>query len=267
MSLVTARGADPDNCDEFGYGIGTPGGILVLRYVAATTLEFGGIRQDWLHQLYWSPDGLMAVSYQGNTEFVGAGEAIWAQRAVSHSVQAKPTSIRPTRHTVYRLCLREDPPGLAGLRIGTARVPAEVAAAIQGLAVRGLPEQDGLRLRASVMHGLASLRDLSEPAGDGGGFALRVARALTNEPADPTSLDEWAGRLHVSAKTLQRDFQRQFGQSFSTWRASLRLRASLILLDAYPVSEVAHRVGYSSASAYIAAFRRTFGRTPGQVSD
>jgi AraC-like DNA-binding protein len=44
------------------------------------------------------------------------------------------------------------------------------------------------------------------------------------------------------------------------------LRASLILLDASPVAEVAHRVGYSSASAYIAAFRRTFGRTPGQVS-
>ena len=94
LSLVTARGADPDNCDEFGYGIGTPGGILVLRYVAATALEFGESRQDWLHQLYWSPDGLMAVTYQGNTEFVGAaGGGLGA--AGGQSLRAGETHLDP----------------------------------------------------------------------------------------------------------------------------------------------------------------------------
>ncbi|WP_433169778.1 helix-turn-helix transcriptional regulator [Kribbella sp. CA-247076] len=263
---MTVFGTDPETCDEFGYGLGTPGGILVLRYLARAALEFGSSRQDWLHQLYWSPDGVMSASYQSSTEFVGAGEAVWVHRAVSHALYSKAAG--SSRHTVYRICLREVPDGLTGLRIGTVAVPPAVADAIRSLTMRGLAEADGLELRARVMSGLGEpVRDITDPSGNGNGFALRVARALTHDPADPTGLDEWAARLHVSAKTLQRDFQRQFGQSFTSWRSGLRLRASLVLLDTYPVSEVAHRVGYSSPSAYIAAFRRAYGRTPGRGAD
>ncbi|WP_369077241.1 helix-turn-helix domain-containing protein [Paractinoplanes aksuensis] len=44
----------------------------------------------------------------------------------------------------------------------------------------------------------------------------------------------------------------------------LRLHHALILLaDRTPVTTVAHRCGWSSASAFIDAFRRTFGHTPG----
>ncbi|PJT49653.1 AraC family transcriptional regulator, partial [Streptomyces albidoflavus] len=47
-------------CQEYGYGLGRPEGIFVLRYQSAGPLEFGAIaRQDFLHQLYWSPDGAL----------------------------------------------------------------------------------------------------------------------------------------------------------------------------------------------------------------
>jgi AraC-like DNA-binding protein len=114
------------------------------------------------------------------------------------------------------------------------------------------------------MSSLGSARDLSAPHSDGPGWALRVARALAHDPSDPTTLDEWATRLHLSVKTLQRDFLREFGQPFTTWRTDLRLRASLVLLDTHPVTEVAHRVGYSTPSAYITAFTRHYGHTPGR---
>ena len=36
-----------------------------------------------------------------------------------------------------------------------------------------------------------------------------------------------------------------------------------LLADGRPVGQVAHLVGYASASAFLAAFRRTVGTTPG----
>ncbi|WP_255421053.1 helix-turn-helix domain-containing protein [Micromonospora sp. M71_S20] len=72
--------------------------------------------------------------------------------------------------------------------------------------------------------------------------------------------------MHVSVKTLQRDFTREFGMSYSQWRTRLRLRASLALLETRPVGEVAHRIGYASPSAFIAAFAREYGYTPGRAA-
>jgi AraC-like DNA-binding protein len=100
--------------------------------------------------------------------------------------------------------------------------------------------------------------------GAGGGYAVTVARALTRDPADPTSLGEWADRLHVSTKTLQRDFEREYGMAYTRWRTVLRLKASRVLLERHPVAEVAHRVGYASPSAFVAAFAREYGCTPGR---
>jgi len=94
------------------------------------------------------------------------------------------------------------------------------------------------------------------------GFAATVARALHRNPADGTELREWAARLHVSVKTLQRDFVREYGTSYSRWRTSLRLRVSKVLLQTQPVAEVARRVGYATPSAFCAAFAREFGHSP-----
>lgn len=49
-------------------------------------------------------------------------------------------------------------------------------------------------------------------------------------------------------------------------RTKLRLRTSRALLETRPVSEVARRVGYSSPSAFITAFVKEYGCTPGRYS-
>jgi AraC-like DNA-binding protein len=52
--------------------------------------------------------------------------------------------------------------------------------------------------------------------------------------------------------------------TFGTWRTQVRLLASLPLLAAgMPVATVARRVGYATPSAFVAAFRRVTGTTPG----
>src|SRR6266568_4838744 len=54
------------------------------------------------------------------------------------------------------------------------------------------------------------------------------------------------------------------GVPFGRWRTLLRLQAALSMLAAgEPVSRVAGRVGYDTPSAFVAAFRRETGQTPG----
>ncbi|MFG2085065.1 helix-turn-helix transcriptional regulator [Spirillospora sp. NPDC048824] len=277
MPVTSHYGNDPETCEEYGYGLGAPGGILVLKYRSAGGLAMGEGRQDFLHQLYWSPDGVLALLYGSSTLFAGPGEAFWVKRAVSHDVHAG------DRQTVYRVCLREVPPALDGLRAGPVTVDAEAAHLIEAIARRGCDEAAALTARRRILTGLGA-PPAGPPAGvqstgshstgshstgvhgtgvHGAGFALTVARALSRDPADPTRLDEWADRLRVSVKTLQRDFLREFGMPYTRWRTRLRLRAARVLLDSHPVTKVAHQVGYASPSAFITAFAKEYGQTPG----
>lgn len=52
--------------------------------------------------------------------------------------------------------------------------------------------------------------------------------------------------------------------TFPQWRTQSRLYHALrMLADGDPVTTVAHHCGWSSASAFIDVFRRSFGYTPG----
>jgi AraC-like DNA-binding protein len=97
-----------------------------------------------------------------------------------------------------------------------------------------------------------------------GGAARRVAEALRADPADHRTLREWGREVGASERTLAREFAAETGVPFGRWRTLLRLRAALSMLAAgEPVSRVAGRVGYDTPSAFVAAFRRETGQTPG----
>lgn len=254
MRLIGHSGPDPAQCEEYGYALGSPGGILVLAYRCAGRVDFGERREDFLHQLYWSPDGVLSTV----GGFVAPREAFWVRRAVTHEVSAA------GGQAVYRVCLREVPPALVGLRAGAVSVSPEAADALVSIARPGVDAADALACRERIMAGLAaSTREFVDHHAVGAGFAMTIARALTRDPGDPTRLDEWAERLHASVKTVQRDFEREFGMSYSRWRTLTRLRAARALLELHPVHQVAMRVGYGSSSAFVAAFAKEFGHTPG----
>jgi AraC-like DNA-binding protein len=66
---------------------------------------------------------------------------------------------------------------------------------------------------------------------------------------------------------LSRLFKADLGMTFPQWRTQVRLSRALVLLaENTPVTVVAHRCGWSSASAFIDVFRRVFGYTPGRAS-
>lgn len=91
-----------------------------------------------------------------------------------------------------------------------------------------------------------------------------VCEILRANPADNRTLPALGRQVGASDRTLSRLFKADLGMSFPQWRTQLRLYRALVLLAEHtPVTTVAHRCGWSSASAFIDVFRRSFGHTPG----
>ena len=90
-----------------------------------------------------------------------------------------------------------------------------------------------------------------------------VLQALEACPGDPRSLAELAAAFHTTERTLMRRCQRDLGMPFAEWRQRLRVVRAMPLLEAgLTVENIAHDLGYSSASAFIAMFRRLMQVTP-----
>ena len=93
--------------------------------------------------------------------------------------------------------------------------------------------------------------------------ARHVALALVADPTDERALEALAADAGTSVRTLQRRFRAETGLGFQSWRRRAGLQHAMTLLAAdHSVTEVAHRCGFSSASAFIAAFRGELGVTP-----
>ncbi|AWG34284.1 MULTISPECIES: AraC family transcriptional regulator [Alcaligenes] len=91
----------------------------------------------------------------------------------------------------------------------------------------------------------------------------RIARALIADPSNNQGMEHWASWAAVSLRTLSRRFVTETGFNFTAWRQRARLMRSLEMLAAgVPVATIAYDLGYSSPSAFISLFRRSFGHTP-----
>jgi len=96
--------------------------------------------------------------------------------------------------------------------------------------------------------------------------ARTAANDVLKNPADGVTAEALARRCGLSARTLERLFRAETGMRFGLWRQKVRLLESVrVLVGGGSVTDAALESGYSSVSAYIAAFKQTFGCTPGAM--
>jgi AraC-like DNA-binding protein/quercetin dioxygenase-like cupin family protein len=223
-----------------------------------------GLVFDWHthtdHQLAWAASGVLTVRSQQTAWVLPPTRALWIPAGVRHE-----TLTAGTAATMRSLYVRPDlcPIGwTAPTPVAASPLLAEL---IDYLGTGGLSA--GRRSNAEAV-----LVDLMEPVAmttidvrmPGDDRALAVADALRADPADDRTLAEWGRRVGASERTLAREFLAGTGMTFGRWRTLLRLQAALPSLAAgLPVSAVARRAGYESDSAFVAAFRRETGMTPG----
>jgi AraC-like DNA-binding protein/quercetin dioxygenase-like cupin family protein len=96
--------------------------------------------------------------------------------------------------------------------------------------------------------------------------ARKAADHVLKAPADGIVAEALARECGLSTRTLERLFRAETGMRFGLWRQKARLLESVrVLVGGGSVTDAALESGYSSVSAYIAAFKQTFGCTPGAM--
>lgn len=93
----------------------------------------------------------------------------------------------------------------------------------------------------------------------------RIAEALADNPADRSTLAEWASRVALSESSLARLVVKETGLSFGRWRQQLHLIVAIReLVSGASVQRISGDLGYESVTAFITMFKKALGRTPAQ---
>ncbi len=91
----------------------------------------------------------------------------------------------------------------------------------------------------------------------------RVLAYLEEYPGDNCAVKYLAEQVGTSERTLARKAQKDLGMPLSEWRQRLKVvRAMPMLIEGEKVESIALDLGYSTASAFIAMFRRLVDMTP-----
>ena len=96
---------------------------------------------------------------------------------------------------------------------------------------------------------------------------LKIRKAkeiIISRMAEPPSLHELASEIGLTLKKLKEGFKQIYGDTVYSFLLDYKLEHSRKLLESnqYNVNEVGLQVGYSTASHFIAAFKKKFGTTP-----
>jgi AraC-like DNA-binding protein/quercetin dioxygenase-like cupin family protein len=245
--------------------------FLVARALS-TTYSSGYVMHPHTHashQLLFASSGAMTVTGDRTSWMIPPGRAVLIPAGISHA-------IRMWGDVAMRSLYF--PNGAAG-----APAPVFDASTCRAISVSPLlrelilrvAEMAALDSRVSVEARLMSvLMDELEAARieplllplPSDARAQRAADWILKNPADGATTQAVARRCGLSARTLERLFPAETGMRFGLWRQKARLLESVrVLVEGGSVTDAALESGYSSVSAYIAAFKQTFGCTPGTM--
>ncbi|HJC60578.1 MAG TPA: helix-turn-helix transcriptional regulator [Candidatus Dietzia intestinigallinarum] len=212
------------------------------------------------HELLWSRRGASSATIGSRTWTITPSVGLWIPAGMMHSARAAAGTWYRTAHVDVRTAapLPAEPVAVEVTPLLTLVLERLVDTALPA-GSRDLTERMVFDLLEPSPHALLVQKPDST-------LLRPIVTALEEHPGDNRTLADWATRLGVSERTVTRAFRSETGLSFGAWQAALRAQHAAVLLGGgMTVEEVALRVGYRSASAFGASFRRTTGLTPGQL--
>lgn len=249
---------------------------LIVRSTRGAAAADGAVKPHahaW-GQLLYVVTGAVSLVAEDGAWMAPAGESVWAAPGRTHALRFAV----PTRYVT--LYLRPDVPETAveGASRAVATSPllrALIERATAAGALDGRRPEDraaALLIAREIEAGGAEALSLPLPRS---AALQRVAEivALAGRDAEPapssrpTSSAAIAGGAGLGLRTLERRFHAETGMTFGRWRARARMQRALELLaDGAGVKATASALGYRSASAFVVAFRASFGQTPGRYA-
>lgn len=221
-----------------------------------------GLVFDWHthadHQLAWAASGVLTVRTAASTWVLPPTRALWIPAGLRHETLSDGTATMRALYIRPDLCPISWPDFTP---VAASPLLAELIGYLENPDLDPARRQHAETMLVDLLQPVAMTTiEVRMPAEE---RARAVADALAADPADGRTLAEWGREVGASARTLARAFVAETGLPFGRWRALLRLQAAIADLAAgEPVGNVARHVGYESASAFVAAFRRETGMTP-----
>jgi AraC-like DNA-binding protein len=224
---------------------------------------------DGLHlhpegQLIIIGDGVLAMELDGKSAMLSTGQVCWVPPKVLHSGTGFGVSVAWNAYIPSKICDELQLPGEAGIHRASQLLTALVVRIASWTGRDHSPSDAQRRL-------LAVLGDeLRQAPTDALGLPLprdpklrALAVELFTNPSSKIALADWCDRLSIPERTMTRRFRTETGMSLNQWRTMARMCRAVELLSAgHSVTSVAIDLGYQSASAFVAVYRRTFGTSP-----
>lgn len=225
-----------------------------------------GYREIWHSheqaQLVYATRGVVRILTPSGSWLVPPGRALWIAPGIDHEL-----------HTVGEVALRSayfEPETVPWIRDFCSVIDVSPLLGELLVGMLGDPLEYAEDSRAALIVPVL-LRCLKEaPMVDQGMLPLpsdrrlrQLCEGLMKEPGDNNTLDVWANRVGVSARTLARLFREETGLTFGQWRQQMRISEAVYRLALKePVRAISAELGYSTPAAFITMFKKTLGITP-----
>lgn len=211
-------------------------------------------------QLLGAVKGLLTMGTDGVVGVVPAIHAVWIPPHCVHWTRSHGPMDGWTVYVDERAC--------AALPVATCRI--RTSALLREAVFRAAQWSPGPRTVADDRIACVILDEIARSPAESFGLPMpsdprlmRVAKALVDDPSDQRAVGYWASVASVSERTLGRGFTAETGFHFNAWRQRARLlKAVEMLAEGVAVNTIALDLGYATASAFIALFRRVFNETP-----
>ena len=216
---------------------------------------------EW-HQLIYVSAGLMSVATEAGSWVAPATWAIWVPAGIRHGIRFvvdsafrtayfRPdwTDNYPTGCTVVSVSALLRELILRTIKIGKLDRRHPLETAIAALIVS--------ELQVSSARSLSLKQPTSEAM-------CRAARLMTKRSPQTATVSSLASAVGAGTRTFERQFFAETGMTPGRWRQHQAMLTGLeSLAGGTAIKIVAAQSGYRTASAFIAAFRKIFGTTPG----
>ena len=252
--------------------------VTPYYYPLMQPLPQAGFHTHEWYELFYVERGVLQCYFDMETVQLSAGEMLIVRPGISHYSLAQTDDTQEYAFPFTFSARRDsDVPWVRFLQFDSyvRLFPDKECAALIGFLIDAMQTDRELAVGNYLFAILTRIADMSQQcihgtralsADSNMGRICRIDRILQKYFNNSNlSMEFVAKELHISVRQLARIIQNHYGCTYREKLLSLRMQhAAKLICKGMPAAQTAYEVGYSSVSAFHAAFVKYYGETPSE---